>query len=326
MKTVKKSRSIIVLSLLLAILALSAYSFYTESDFFNNSPDVNKLETKQIVPWGVKSTNAPALWPYVTGKGVKVAVLDSGFNYSHPDFGDNIREGYNAIEPGKPIDDEFGHGTSMCGVIAAKNNNFGVVGIAPDVELYPVKVLDKYGEGEISDIVKGIDWCIENNIQIINMSFAIEKDVPLLKSAIEKAIDKGILIIASSGSTFNDKAGYPASYEGVISVTAVDRKLKPGDFSASDKIDFSAPGIDIVSTSGDGSYENCGGTSIAASYITGLAALVMQNPQRFGLPEGDSCTRENVYSILKSFSKDLGIKGKDSIYGEGFVRLEDIKK
>lgn len=82
--------------------------------------------------------------------------------------------GFNAINPSElPIDD-YGHGSLVAGVIAAKNNNIGVVGIAPDVELYPVKVLDKYGEGEITDIAEGVDWCIENKIQVINMSFAIE--------------------------------------------------------------------------------------------------------------------------------------------------------
>lgn len=315
----RKSRSIIVLFLLLAIILLSAYSFYSKTSFSGNSLNTNELNTRQIIPWGVESANAPALWSDVTGKGVKVAVLDSGFDYSHPDFGDNIKEGYNAIEPGNPINDDYGHGTSMCGVIAAANNGFGIVGVAPDAELYPIKVLDEYGEGEISDIVEGIDWCIENDIQIINMSFAIEKDIPLLKSAVEKAINAGIIIIASAGSTFNNKVGYPASYEGVISLTAVDRKLKLGDYSPKGKIDFSAPGIDVVSTVGDGCYEICSGTSIAASYFTGLTALVLQNPQRFGLPAGSSCTRADVYNILKSFSKDLGEKGKDSIYGEGFV-------
>lgn len=320
----KRSRAVLTVLLIFAIVtSISAFSGFGNLNFSGHTVNIEALKTKQIIPWGVESVNASALWPDVTGKGVKIAVLDSGFNYSHPDFGKNIRDGYNAMDPGKPIIDDYGHGTLICGVIAARHNSFGIAGIAPDAELYPVKVLDKYGEGDISDIEEGIDWCIENKIQIINMSFAIEKDIPLLHSAVEKAVNAGIIVVASSGNTFSTKAGYPASYEGVISVTAVDRKLRPGDTSPKGKIDFSAPGIKVISTASDGSYEECCGSSLAASHITGLIALVLQSPQEFGMPEGIKCTHNDVYNILKCFSKDLGEKGKDSIYGEGFVCLRN---
>lgn len=308
-----------MLLIFVSVASIPALSGFGNLNFSGHAVDVEALKAKQIISWGVESVNAPALWPEVTGKGVKVAILDSGFNYSHPDFGENIREGYNAIEPGKPAEDDNGHGTLMCGVIAARNNSFGIAGVAPDVELYPVKVLDKYGEGDVSDIAEGVDWCVEKNIQVINMSFAIEKDMPLLRSAVEKAVKAGIIVVASSCNISGGKVGYPASYEDVISVMAVDRRLKTDDYAPKGKIDFSAPGIGVLSTAGNGGYEESRGTSFAASYVTGLIALVLQSPQKFGLPEGGDCTRDDVYNILKDFSKDLGEKGKDSTYGEGFV-------
>jgi subtilisin family serine protease len=247
--------------------------------------------------------------------------MDSGIN-KHLDLGGNIKEGYNAINPSELPVDDYGHGTLVCGVIAAQNNDIGIVGIAPDVELYPIKVLDKYGEGNISVIANAVDWCVKNKIQIINMSFAIEEDKLLLRDAIMEAIDSGIIVVASGSNTYGGEVGYPASYERVISVTAIDKRFKIGKTSPRGKIDFSAPGVSIVSTSNDGDYEEFTGTSLAAPHITGLIALVLQNPKKFGLSNSKTNIQNEVYSLFKDFSKDLGNKGKDNVFGEGFVLLK----
>lgn len=282
------------------------------------------LRTKQKVPWGVQSINAPALWSDVTGKGVKVAVLDSGIN-KHPDLGGNIKEGYNAINPSEfPIDD-YGHGTIVCGVIAAQKNRFGIVGVAPEAELYPVKVLDSYGEGDILDVVNGIDWCIKNKIQIINMSFAIENDNDLLRSSVKRAIDAGIIVVASALNSYKGNAGFPASYDKVISVTAVDERLKICKTAPKGKVDFSAPGVDVLSIADDDGYEEFTGTSIAAPHITGVIALIFQDPKKFGLFGSKTEIQSDVYKLLKHLSKDLGQAGKDKVFGEGFVSFQNIK-
>jgi subtilisin family serine protease len=323
----KKNRILLAVVLLL-IVAISWTAFFWYKDFYlpNKTVDVEILKTKQIIPWGVKSINAPALWSKVTGKGVKVAVMDSGINFKHPDFGKNLMAGYNAIDPTQPPIDDYGHGTLVSGVIAAQNNSIGIVGVAPDVELYPVKVLDKYGEGDISAIASGVDWCIKNKIQIINMSFAIDEDKPLLCSSIKKAIDAGIIVVASASNTYGGDAGYPASYDNVISVTAVDEDFKIGKTAPRGKIDFSAPGVSIVSTSSDGDYEEFSGTSLAAPHITGLIALMLQDPQNFELPKDKGYAYKDIYKVLKGLSKDLGQKGKDSTFGEGFVSLINKNK
>lgn len=310
-----------VLLLITIILFITILIWHKE---FNTQNYNEALMTKQIVPWGVQSINAPALWSEVTGKGVKVAILDSGIN-KHPDFGDNIKKGYNAIKPSElPIDD-YGHGTIVCGIIAAQKNTFGIVGVAPEAELYPVKVLDSYGEGEILDVVNGIDWCIKNKIQIINMSFAIENDNDLLRSCVKRAIDAGIIVVASALNSYKGNAGFPASYDKVISVTAVDERLKICKTAPKGKVDFPAPGVDVLSVSDDKGYEKFTGTSIAAPHITGVIALISQDPKKFGLFGSKTEIQNDVYKLLKYLSKDLGQTGKDKVYGEGFVSFQNIK-
>lgn len=313
--------------LLLVVVFWTVLIWY--KDFYEPSDTVNieALKTMQIVPWGVDKTEAPALWTKVTGKGVKVAVMDSGMSFKHPDFGNNIKDGYNAIDPTQLPVDDYGHGTLVSGVIAAQHNEFGIVGIAPDVELYPIKVLDKYGEGEISDIVSGVEWCIKNKIQIINMSFAILEDKPLLRSAIDRAVNAGIIVVASASNTYDGgDAGYPASYDNVISVTAVDKRFRICKTAPRGKVNFSAPGVEVVSTSSDGGYEEFSGTSLAAPHITGIIALILQDPQKFELPKDKGYSYKDIYKVLKGLSKDLGQKDEDSTFGEGFVSLSNKNK
>lgn len=319
-------RRLLIQLLIIAIMVIivtTIYLIYYKAEF--QTTDINLLKTQQMIPWGVKSVNAPVLWTETTGKGVKVAIMDSGIDFQHPDLGSSINQGYNAIDPSTLPNDDYGHGTLVGGIIAAKNNSIGVVGVAPDTKIYPVKVLDKYGEGDIADIERGIDWCIENQIQIINMSFSIEDDKPLLKSSIEKALDAGIIVVASASNSFGGKVGFPASYENVISVTSVDEKMKLGENSPRGKIDFCAPGVKILSTSNDGSYEEFSGNSLATPHVTGLIALLLENPKKYGLPEGKRNIQLNVYQILKSLSLNLGEKGKENFYGEGFITMSNIK-
>ncbi|RCX08301.1 subtilase family protein [Anaerobacterium chartisolvens] len=318
-----KRKVLLGLVLLIALMTFwFLFFFWNGTNVHEKTINTEALKSEQIIPWGTSKINAPAFWSETTGRGIKVAVMDSGINFKHPDYGENIKNGFNAVTPGEPALDNFSHGSLIAGIIAACNNEIGIVGVSPDVELYPVKVLDKYGEGDIADIVKGIDWCIENKIQIINMSFAIPDNKPFLEIAIKKALDEGIIIVASASNTYGGEVGYPASYDKVISVTAVDEKYKIARNAPRGKIDFCAPGVNVVSTSSNGGYEVYSGTSMAAPHVTGLIALILQNPSKFGLPNSRNVSHGEIYSILKELSKDLGDKGKDSTYGEGFISLK----
>lgn len=272
------------------------------------------------MPWGVSSINAPALWARgITGKGIKIGIMDSGIYFGHPEFSRNLKQGINILNPSELPLDDFGHGTFVAGVIAANNNNYGVVGASFGAEIYPIKVLDKDGFGRINDIVEGIEWCIQNDINIINMSFAINEDNESFHSAIKKATEAGIIIVASASNSYGGEVGYPASYDEVISVTSVNKKMEIDKKAPRGKVDFSAPGVDIISTSSNGDYSNLSGNSYAAPHITGIIALLMEYRKNIGMPND----RSNLLNEIKKMTRDLGNKGLDKTYGNGFVILNE---
>jgi subtilisin family serine protease len=282
----------------------------------SKQPDIKNYEQNELENWGIEKMNIPKLWVEgFKGRGINIAIMDSGVNYNHPDFSNNIHTGFNAIEPQKlPIDD-YGHGTLVTGIIAAQHdNNIGFKGIAPEANIYPVKVLDRFGKGSLVNIERGIDWCIEHNIDIINMSFSMPNDNVSLHRSIQKATSKGIIIVASATNSYGGDVGYPASYDEVISVTSIDSKLRAGETAPVGNIDFSAPGVNIISTSMDGKYQYESGTSIAAPFVTGLIALLL---------EEDFSTSEQIFNSLKYHIVDLGKRGKDSIYGWGLLKISD---
>ncbi|MFB6367749.1 S8 family peptidase [Paenibacillus elgii] len=273
--------------------------------------ELDSLKNGQIVPWGIKMMQTERLWAQgFTGKGIKIAVMDSGISYTHPDLQGRVKRGLNVLDPGQAPIDDYGHGTLVSGVLLAQHNDIGIVGIAPDANLYPVKVLDSNGTGHIPAIIKGIEWCIENNIDIINMSFGIAKDNTELRDSIRAALDANIIIVASSMNTYGREAGYPASYEGVISVASIDSNFQPGESSPIGKIDFSAPGVDVISTSMNNDYELYSGTSLAAPHISGFIALLLQK---------DPESRANIKKELMKLTIDLGRPGNDEVFGNGLV-------
>lgn len=271
----------------------------------------NNSGKRQVVPWGVEEIKADEAWKLATGKNIRVAVLDSGIDYKHPDLHKNIKGTFNAIDNTKSIMDDYGHGTHVSGIIAAENNNQGMVGVSPNVDLYSVKVLDQNGEGNLSDLADGIEWCVNNKIQIINMSFGIPQDMPLLYESITKAINSGIIVVAAAGNEYGGPVDYPAAYKEVISVSAIDKNFSIADFSSKGKVDFCAPGVDIYSTYPNSSYEYLSGSSMATPYVTGTIALLLQTHNKY--------TKKDIINILASTSKDLGIRGKDDYYGFGLI-------
>lgn len=303
-------RIIADLFFILFFLCANFYCYKLEQSS-TQANNINDLNSKQIIPWGVEASNAPLYWSQgYTGENIKIAVMDTGVDPSHPDLKGNIQEGFNAINPNEPPLDDNGHGTLVTGIISALQNNFGITGIAPDAEIYPVKVLDKYGEGDVTKVIQGIDWCIEHDIKLINMSFAIKDDDVILRKYIQRAIDAGIIIVSSGSNTAGGIVGYPATYNGVISVTSVDKNNRIGTSSPRGKVDFSAPGVDIISTKPNGGYSIVSGTSFAAPHITGVIALMLDKNQDMTINE--------VIANLKLFSKHLG---DPNIYGEGMVIL-----
>lgn len=229
-------------------------------------------QNKEIIPWNIACVAGNPAENKYRGKKVKVALIDSGIDTHDElntrawvDFSDKV-EGY------KPTDNS-GHGTSMAGVIAARINGIGFEGIASDAEIYSVKVLDCENRASVSTILKALEWCIENDMDIVNMSFGMDQYSAILANEIKKAYNHGILLIGAAGNNTKE-VQYPAGYPEVISVGSIDKDLKESDFSDNSQVDIVAPGDNVQTTGYLGSYNITSGTSVAAAHVTGVAAAV----------------------------------------------------
>lgn len=225
------------------------------------------------IPWGVKRVNAAGASN--TGKGVKVAVVDTGIDFRHPELAPNYKGGWNAIvSTASPLDDQ-GHGTHVSGTIAAVKDLKGVVGVAPSVDLYGVKVLDKNGSGQYSWVVAGIEWAVMNGMDVINMSLGGGSGTEALKAIMKKSKEMGVAVVCAAGND-SGPVNFPAKYPEAIAVSASDSSDKIASFSSrGPEIVVIAPGVNVYSTRKGGGYTTMSGTSMACPHTAGLAALAV---------------------------------------------------
>jgi subtilisin family serine protease len=177
------------------------------------------------------NVNAPSAWATSRGTGVKVAVVDTGIDTTHPDLAANIKGGVSFVTRVSSYKDDNGHGTHVAGIIAAINNTIGVVGVAPNAQLYSVKVLDRTGSGTVSSVIAGIDWSAKNGMQVISMSLGTNTDFQSLHDAVDRAYLQGVVVVAAAGNDYGGPISYPAAYDNVIAVTATDSNNKIASFS-----------------------------------------------------------------------------------------------
>lgn len=207
------------------------------------------------------------------------------------------------MEPTK-WDDDNGHGTHVAGIIAAVDNTIGVVGVAPKASVYAVKVLDRSGAGYVSDVIAGIDWCVSNGVQVANMSLGTNSDIQSLHDACDRARAAGVCLVAAAGND-GGSVDFPAAYDSVIAVAAVDRAdTRPSWSSWGPAILVAAPGVDVYSTWKDGTYKTVSGTSMAAPHVAGTLAL-------------------NLSADLCATADDLPPAGRDDYTGCGLVDAEE---
>ncbi|UFT99651.1 S8 family serine peptidase [Radiobacillus kanasensis] len=270
----------------------------------------------QLPDWGIYKTKAAeAHTTNLTGKGIKIAVLDTGIA-PHSDL--VVSAGVSFTSYTDSYYDDNGHGTHVAGIIGSKDNNIGTLGVAPDSSLYAVKVLGKDGTGHVSDIIAGINWSISNKMDLINLSLGTSADSLALRQAIDEAYSNGILVVAAGGNNGNaDGTGntveFPAKYQNVIGVSATDSSNKRGAFSATgSEIEIAAPGVSILSTYINNEYVQMSGTSMATPYVTGTLALWKQ-----ANPDLDYV---KIRQQLEISAIDLGITGRDSFFGFGLVQ------
>lgn len=269
------------------------------------APRISDEEKKEI-PWGVSRVNAYNAWNYTQGDGVKVGVIDTGMDYNHPDLKPNYAGGYNIVKQNNDPMDDHGHGTHVAGTIAAVRDLKGVVGVAPKVKLYAVKVLDSNGSGQYSWIIDGIQWAVNNKMNVINMSLGGPSGSDALKAAIDAAYKAGVVIVCAAGND-SGPVNYPAKYDSAIAVSASDSSDKLASFSSrGSEIDFIAPGVSIYSTYKGGVYKTLSGTSMASPHMAGLAALVVG----YGIKEP-----AKVVEVLKKSASSLGLKPEEEGYG-----------
>jgi len=299
-----------------------------------------KLIQSQSEDWGInhiKTQDARQLG--FMGNGINVAVIDTGVEDYHPDLTRNnansvvvkaksfITENVYCDDTETSMctddgsDDYNGHGTHVTGIIAAQNNDYGTVGVAPNVNIFAVKVLDKEGIGYLSDVISGIEWSVENGADVINLSLGFPDDQPALKAAVDAAEQKGVIVIASAGNESDgsvtaqslDNMKYPAKYPSVIAVGSIDSQNNRSVFSSvGDSVELSAPGSYVYSTFINNSYTHMDGTSMAAPYVSGMAALYLE-----AYP---NLSNRQIRTIMGEHSLDLGTPGRDREFGLGLVQ------
>lgn len=242
------------------------------------------VEMVSEVPKGIELIAAPKIWEQSKGKGIRVAILDTGCDVTHPDLNERIIGGRNFTDDddGNPdvYTDYNGHGTHVAGTIAAVQNNNGVIGVAPEASLLILKVLNKNGSGQYDWIINGINYAVEQKVDIISMSLGGSEDVPQLHQAIQNAIANQILVVCAAGNEgdgqdLSNEFSYPASYNEVISVGAINLQRRSSEFTNSNnEVDLVAPGEEILSTYLNGKYAKLSGTSMATPHISGALALI----------------------------------------------------
>ncbi|MFB4165100.1 S8 family peptidase [Alteribacillus sp. JSM 102045] len=303
-----------VLEVTLPKQAANALENNPNIEFIEENEEMETLE--QQIPWGLDRLEAPDVHgDGISGNGVKVAVLDSGIDGNHEDL--HVAGGVSFVdsEP-DPQTDRNGHGTHVAGTIASLDNNTGVLGMSPQAELYAVKVLGADGSGDFSSIAQGLEWSIDNNMDIVNMSLGGTMGSQALEEASDNAYEAGITVIAAAGNSgslgFFNTINYPAKYDSVMAVGAVDENDNRASFSSvGEELEVMAPGVNVLSTTPNDNYEAFDGTSMASPHVAGAASLMLDNDP--------SLSSEEIRQKLNATADPLG----DSFYyGNGIVNLK----
>ncbi|MFE8987593.1 type VII secretion-associated serine protease mycosin [Streptomyces collinus] len=285
-------------------------------------------------PWSLQRVLLDELWSQSTGKGMRVAVIDTGVDVTNPQLTDAVdaKSGRNFLpenlkdDDGNPIErgkengttDTVGHGTKVAGIIAARPlKGTGFVGLAPDATIIPIQQNDAEGNGDVGTLTAAIRYAVQAGADVINISQDTTKPMTStsdLKLAIDQALNKKIVVVASAGNDGlggNVKETYPASYEGVLAVAASDRNNERAAFSQSGEfVGVAAPGVDMISTVPKGGHCSDNGTSFSAPYVAGLAALIKAK-------HPDWTARQIVAQIEQTAERTTA--GHDRLVGWGVV-------
>jgi type VII secretion-associated serine protease mycosin len=269
--------------------------------------------------WQLERLRATEAWRYSTGVGVTVAVIDSGVDGKHGDLVGQVLPGNDFVMlGGDGRMDPVGHGTTVAGLIAGRNDDSnGVVGLAPGARILPVRVLDdenRYDDALV--VAKAVRWAVDNGAKVINLSLGGAGESPQLAAALDYAFARDVVVVACTGnistSTGPPEVWYPAREPGVIAVGGLDEEtdgLWPGSITG-DATVLTAPAVNLVGAR-PGGFWRVQGTSFAAPLVSATAALVRSRYPK--LSAGD------VVNRMLASAKDLGQAGRDEQFGFGAV-------
>ncbi|MEK7154427.1 MAG: S8 family serine peptidase, partial [Patescibacteria group bacterium] len=288
-------------------------------------------------PWGIETIyDSPNIASASGGLGVNVVVLDTGVNVNHPDLKGRIGQCKDFTSARYPVvdnkcEDKNGHGTHVAGIIAADAgaDKLGIYGVAPAAKIFAYKVCGANGSCYADDIAVGLKTAVEHGANVVNMSFGTDKNVSLIKNAVNDAWSKGVLLVAAAGNDgpFPDSIDYPGAYASVVAVGAINKSLNVTDWSSrginsltdpeviNDRdIEFAAPGDSIESTWNNGGYVVLSGTSMASPFVAGLAAKYWQSAAE----NKAQTTREFLWKLVKDILPD----GQDNYSGLGLPQVK----
>ncbi|MFI0713995.1 S8 family serine peptidase [Streptomyces inhibens] len=270
--------------------------------------------------WALDAFNPQKVWNESTGKNVTVAVIDSGVNGDHVDLKGNVLPGKSFAGDGGTADHETGddHGTAMAALIAGHghgpNRADGIMGLAPDAKILPIKTREIGGDNSIDGPIR---YAVDHGAKVINMSFVTSRLSPEEQGAINYAVKKDVLLVGGSGNDGSSKPLYPAAAPGVLAVGAVAKDGKVlGLSNYGPHIRLIAPGEKIYSAGTSLKYRQASGTSDATAYVSAAAALVRSKfPD---LTAGQVANRLTKTAITPDGK--TGIKSPDPKYGYGVIR------
>ena len=277
------------------------------------SPAPARADEQRDRQWYLRSLRVADAHRITDGRGVTVAVIDSGVWAGHPDLKGAVLPGFDVLSKGDGREDLEGHGTGIAGVIAARgrSGDRGVMGVAPAARILPVSPA-----GSPLVVAEAIDWSVEHGAKVINMSF-LTVGSEGLAAAVKRAADADVVLVAGSGNDDEeDDSEFPAAYPEVIAVGATDRTGKVASFShQGPHLDLTAPGVDVAVANGDPAkrYQRVQGTSVSTAIVSGAAALI-----RAKFPE---LSAAQVVDVLESTAVDRGPAGRDDAYGAGELDL-----
>ncbi len=280
--------------------------------------DLLATEPMRAHLWHLPFTGAPAAWTTTRGAGVKVAVIDTGIDATHPDLAGRVLPAIDLLPSINPTPDLLGHGTRVASLIAGQLNSFGMAGTAPDATILPVAALDETGVGDTTTVASAIIAAANAGARVINLSLGGPGREKVLDEACKYAHRKGAVVVAAVGNTyqFGNKVQYPAASPHVLGVASVDNTGNPSAFSNTGSyVDIAAPGENIVAAIPGATFDAESGTSFAAPQVAATAALVTAVNPRF--------TPDQVIDLVTRTARDdASGDGRDKQVGFGILRAD----